>query len=215
MRGCGKGDGVYEGRLRKCEWVVLPVPLSVADGLVCEHHYAGGGSNTATFTHGLFRAGDLMRCLGVAWWIPPTKGAARKTWAGDWRRVLSLSRLVVLPGVPKNACSFLLARSVRSVRGGGAWECLVTYADTWRGHTGGIYRVSGWEDCGLTKPEAVWVDGRGRMVSRKAGPKTRTKAEMVALGCRCLGRFPKHKFRLVLTPPRPRRERTLFGGRRG
>ena len=37
----------------------------------------------------------------------------------------------------------------------------------------------------------------GRMIARKAGPKTRTHAEMLALGAVCEGAFPKHKFRHV------------------
>jgi hypothetical protein len=144
----------------------------------------------------------------VAWWLPPIKAAAEATWGGDFREVLSLSRLVIVPGVPKNAASFLLTRSVRLIAADGRFRCLVTYADTWRQHTGHIYRVSGWEYLGLTGPEPTYVDGGGRMVSRKAGPTTRTRGEMEALGCTMVGEFPRHKFRLVL--PAARRERTLF-----
>jgi hypothetical protein len=70
---------------------------------------------------------------------------------------------------------------------------LVTYADEWRGHTGAIYRADNWTYCGKTAAESVWTLD-GRMVARKAGPKTRTTAEMEAMGARLEGRFPKHKF---------------------
>lgn len=182
----------YKGRLNKKEWYVKDIPLSLAQELVKEHHYSGGGANTATYRHGLFK-NDSEECFGVAWWIPPTKSAAHASYPKDWKAVLALSRLVVCPGVPKNAASFLLAKSMKlidRVR----WPCLVTYADEWQGHTGGIYKATNWEYMGLTSPEAVWTLG-GRMVARKAGPKTRTKSEMEALGAVCLGRFPKHKFR--------------------
>lgn len=195
-----------DDRLRKSDYTVRTVPLTVAQATVEAHHYAGGGSNTATFRHGLFRVG-VRDCLGVAWWIPPTKPAARATWPADWTKVLALSRLVITPGVPKNAATFLLMRSVRMIRErADPWRCLVTYADTWRGHTGHIYKAAGWEELGLTDPEEVWVDARGRMVARKAGPTTRTRAEMIALGYESKGRHPKWKFRLVLPPPRPRRD---------
>lgn len=182
--------------LRKSEWRVMDVPLAACQELVRTDHYAQGGSNTGTYCHGLLRVGD-PNVYGIAWWLPPTKSAGLATYP-DPHSVLSLSRLVVLPDVPKNGASFLLGRSERFIRRDGRWRCLVTYADEWQGHTGAIYRATNWEYLGLTKPEAVWVDANGRMVARKAGPVTRTKAEMEALGYRCLGRFAKHKFRKVL-----------------
>lgn len=188
-------------RLRKADWVVQSVGLAQCQWLVSTQHYAKGGANTATFRHGLFRREDDLwetACVGVAWWIPPTKGAAQATWDGDWRRVLALSRLVIAPGIPKNAASFLLGASTRLIRRDGQWDCLVTYADEWQGHSGGIYRAANWEYLGRTPPEAIWVDAGGRMIARKAGPVTRTKAEMEALGYVCLGRHARHKFRLVL-----------------
>jgi hypothetical protein len=66
-----------------------------------------------------------------------------------------------------------------------------------------MYRAAGWEYVGLTKPERVYRIG-GRMLSRKAGAKTRTHSEMLALGAECVGAFPKHKFRKVLIHSRPR-----------
>jgi len=158
------------------------------------YHYAGGASNTSTYLHGLFRRDALFNgeCLGVAWWIPPTRAAAFATYPEDWRAVLALSRLVMVPEAPRNACSFLLARSMKLIDRA-AWKCLVTYADEWRGHTGGIYRASNWIYVGKTKPERCYVKN-GRMVARKAGPRTRTHAQMLALGAQCVGSFSKHKF---------------------
>ncbi len=166
--------------------------LPRARQMVREHHYAGGASNTATHLHGLYRRDDFS-LHGVAWWIPPTRGAAASFWE-DPEEVLCLSRLVILPGTPKNAATFLLMNSVKRIDP--VWRCLITYADTWRGHSGGIYRVSGWEEYGLTKPERTYVID-GRMVARKAGPHTRTHAEMLALGAECVGSFAKYRFRLV------------------
>lgn len=186
--------------LRRSEYVVEPVPLAMCADLVREYHYAGRGSNTATFRHGLFRAEDHMTCLGVAWWLPPTKDAAAACWPQDWRAVLALSRLVVRPDVPQNGTSFLLGRSVRLIRRDRRWECLVTYADEAEGHTGAVYLAAGWEHVGWTAPEARWVDGAGRMVSRKAGPVTRTAAEMRALGYSVAGASRKRRFRKVLRP---------------
>ncbi len=180
-----------EFRLLKEEWDVRPVPNSIARALVVAHHYAAGASNTAVYTHGLFRIGDT-ECVGVAWWLPPTRAAAEATYPARWQGVLSLSRLVIKPGVPKNACTFLLARS-RKLIDRSAWPCLVTYADTWKEHTGAIYKADNWQYLGLTKPTRTYqIDGR--MVARKSGPKTRTHNEMLELGAVLVGSFAKHKF---------------------
>lgn len=179
------------------DWGVSDIPLAEAQRLVRLYHYAKGGSNTRTFSHGLFFRGS-EECCGVAWWIPPTRAAANAAFPEDWRAVLSLSRLVIVPGVPSNACSFLLSASVKLVREHPRWRCLVTYADDWRGHRGTIYRAANWEYRGKTIPEAVFCDSSGRMVARKAGPHTRTRAEMAELGCTMVGRFAKHRFRLLL-----------------
>lgn len=187
-------DGTH---LQKANYLVTTIPLALCQVLVRLYHYSGGGANTATFRHGLM---DRVtgECVGAAWWIPPTKSAAQASWDGDWKRVLSLHRLVVKPNMPTNAASFLIGRSIRLIRQDGRWGCLVTYADTGQGHLGGIYRATNWEYVGLTTPEAQWVDSTGRFVARKAGPKTRTKGEMQELGYRLLGRYSKHKYRMIL-----------------
>lgn len=178
-------------RLQAADYEVRTVPLAVCQALVTAHHYAKGGSNTATYRHGLFRVGSDA-CLGITWWLPPTKNAAKATFPLRWQGVLCLSRLVIVPDVPKNAATFLLSRS-RKMIDRDAWPALVTYADTWQGHTGGIYKADNWDYIGQTKPERIYTIN-GRMVARKAGPKTRTHAEMIALGAVCLGSFAKHKF---------------------
>ena len=187
-------DESTETRLRKGDWEVRPVNIAVARRMVEAEHYAAGASNTVTVLHGLFRAGQIFdeQCVGVAWWIPPTRDAAEATFPQNWQGVLCLSRLVILPGIPKNACTFLLARSRRLIDPK-IWPCLVTYADDWRGHTGAIYKADNWTYCGKTKAERTYVIN-GRMTARKAGGNTRTHAEMMALGAELAGSFAKHKF---------------------
>lgn len=170
------------------------VDIDVAERMVQRNHYAAGAANTATYLHGLWPADSFWEqdCRGVAWWIPPTRGAGEALAGEEWEGVLALSRLCVEPGMPGNSATFLMARSTALVDRE-RWPWLVTYADSWRGHTGAIYRATGWEPAGTTKPEAVWTLN-GRMVARKAGQRTRTKAEMEALGAVMVGRFSKERF---------------------
>ncbi len=180
-------------QLRKRDWTVAGATKDRAEELIAAHHYAGGAANTFVALHGLYPAGwrHYHECVGVAWWMPPIVAAAR-AWAGDeWQGVLALSRLAIEPDVPSNACSFLLSKSVRGIPP--QWHTLVSYADTWRGHTGAIYRAAGWEYCGMTEPSPVWMLD-GKMVARKSGPKTRTKAEMIELGAVCVGTFAKARY---------------------
>ena len=186
-----------ESRLRALDWEVRSVPLAVARQLVEQHHYARGASNTAVYVHGLYHQ-STGQLHGVAWWLPPTRVAAESVNRVEWQRVLSLSRLVMLPGTPANACSFLLARSIRVIRRERRFATIVTYADESVGHTGGVYRAANWSYVGRTGPHPKWVDpASGRQVAVKA-TKSRTKAQMEQLGYQRVGSFHKHKFVLHL-----------------
>lgn len=182
-----------EGRLRKKDYYVADAPLSEAQELVRTHHYAKGGSNTACYVHGLYRKTDNV-LVGVAWWLPPTRVACESVNKLEWKRVISLTRMVMLPGVPKNACSFLLSRSIKAIERDRRFVSLVTYADESQGHTGNVYRASGWDYVGRTGPYPRWIDPKsGRQVANKATV-NRTKAQMEALGFVKQGSFYKHKF---------------------
>lgn len=191
----------YEGRLRKSEWEVRPIDLYTARRLVEKWHYAKSATNTGVYTFGLFKKEDSFfetNCYGVSWWLPPTKNAAIATYPeGDWQKVLSLTRLVISPNVPKNACSFLLSRSMKMIDNK-KWECLVTYADTWRNHTGSIYKASNWEYMGLTNGNPVFVNDKGKMMGRKRASKNYTKDELLTMGFDEVGIYPKHKFRKII-----------------
>lgn len=175
---------------------VRDVPHAIATSLVRAHHYARGGPNTGVFRHGLFLRG-AEEPLGVAWWLPPTKVAAQSV-AEEWRTVLSLTRLVVVPDMPTNAASYLLGASIRMIRRDGRWKHLVTYADEGQGHTGAIYLATNWKYVGMRPGDPVWVTPEGRQVSRKSASNSRTSAEMRALGYRSLGPTRKHKFVMSL-----------------
>ena len=182
----------YGDRLRKQDWCVEPVALATGQRMVEELHYARGGSNTCVYMHGLIHR-ETRDVAGVAWWLPPTRVACESVNRDDWKRVLSLTRLVIRPGTPKNAATFLLSRSIKMIWEEGRFVSLVTYADESQGHTGGIYRASNWTYVGRTGPYPRWLDVNGKQVAPKA-TKNRTKAKMEELGHRKVGAFFKHKF---------------------
>lgn len=175
---------------RKHDYRVRPCPLAAAQEMVRREHYARGSSNTAVYSHGLYFGENLVGC---ALWLPPTRVAAESVNRENWQRVLSLSRLVVLPEVPTNGESFLIGRSIRLIRSEQKWLSLVTYADESQGHTGAIYKATNWEFIGRTGPYPRWVDASGRQVACKA-TKNRTKQQMLDLGHLQDGRYHKLKF---------------------
>lgn len=182
----------YAGRLQSKDYSVESISYRSAYDFVEEFHYAKGMSNTCVFAHGLFD--DLGALVGVAVWLCPTQRVCKTVDPDSWKRVISLSRLAIHPNVPKNACSFLMSRSIALIRKDGRYRSLVSYADTARGHTGLIYRASGWSYMGMTVATPLWIDPiSGKMHGIKA-TRTRTVDEMRAKGFEFKGRFPKHKF---------------------
>lgn len=102
--------------------------------------------------------------------------------------------MAVHPEVPKNACTFMLGAAVRHIRADRRFVALVTYADESQGHEGGVYRAAGWEYVGRNGPYPRWVDpATGRQVATQS-TKTRTRAQMLALGYVNSGSFHKHKY---------------------
>ena len=179
-------------KLDKHAYHVLDCDLEDLRRLVEKYHYARGGSNTSVYAHGLFdRHGRL---LGGAWWLPPTGPAAKSVNPENWKKVLALTRLVLVPWVPPNGCSFLIGRSIRLIRRDGRFVSLVTYADESQNHRGTIYRATNWEYKGMTQPKPRWLDpATGRQVACKATV-NRTNSEMLALGYVRDGDYRKHKF---------------------
>lgn len=179
--------------LRIGDFEVQTAPLKEVRDLVQRFHYSRGGSNTATYRHGLYmRHSDDL--LGAAWWIPPTKSAALSV-SDEWQRVINLTRLVIVPGMPTNSASYLLGRSMRLIKQDGRFDTLLTYADSGEGHTGAIYKATNWEYLGVSKGDPRYIDPEtGRHVARKAGGVTRTRAQMESLGYIWTPPTPKHKF---------------------
>lgn len=187
--------------LRRSDFVVEPVPLGMARDLVHVYHYSRQAARSAVYRHGLFPVTNPLDCRGVALWIPATPGSGRLLAGDAWQGVLVLHRLVIEPGAPTNAASYLLGRSIAAIRRDGArWSHLVTYADEAEGHTGGIYRATNWRyDGAHDSGHAAWVDAAGRRVSRKTGARMRTRAELEAAGATRLGTSRKHRFVIDLT----------------
>jgi len=183
---------VYEDHIKKKDWEIGDVDFKIAQNLVKEFHYARGGSNTFVYLHGLYHI-ETGGLAGIVWWLPPTRVACESVNKEQWQKVLSLTRMVMVPAAPKGSVSFLLSRSVKIIKQEKRFVSLVTYADESQGHTGECYKISGWTYVGRTGPYPRWLDKDGKQVAPKATT-NRTKAMMEALGHTKQGSFYKHKY---------------------
>lgn len=179
--------------LDRRDYYVTDLALQEARAMVEAEHYAKGSSNTAVYSHGLHWLLS-PRAVGAALWLPPTRVACESVNKDEWKKVLSLSRLVILPNQPTNAASYLLGQSIQKIKREKRFVSLVTYADESQGHTGAIYRATNWTYVGRTGPYPRYVDPvTGRQVATKSTV-NRTAAQMRELGYVKTGSFYKHKF---------------------
>ncbi len=149
----------------KEHWRVAQISLCAAQEFTRKHHYSKGGSNTRVLCTGLFPIGYFWEREVVGiTWWIPPTKEAAKH-ADDSMRFLDRKR----------------------------WPVLLSYSDDWQGHKGTIYKAAGWTFAGKTAPERCYVKD-GRMRSRKAGNRTKTHAEMLAIGCVCVGSFSKSRW---------------------
>ena len=120
-------------------------PCRMADvrALCAKFHGYGGTGNSATYIFGVFEAG---RVVAGFLWQPPALGACMSVCPEAPYGVLSLSRMVAVPRPDRllNHISKPLRRQMRTLIDRERWPVLVTYHDEGQGHTGHVYRCSGW-----------------------------------------------------------------------
>ena len=91
-----------------------------------------------------------QRLLGVIVYALPPRETNKRYGGETWE----LARLWLEDAVPKNAETYLIARSVRYIaQHFPQVKCLVSYADPSAGHSGVIYRAANWKDDGRTDGE--------------------------------------------------------------
>jgi len=188
-----------ENRLNKKEWFVQNCPRDIAACLICKLHYAHSTGGIGAFIHGLFKHGD-PEPKGIVWWNPAIITVGKNVDPDDCQGVICLSRMVVAPDVPKNACSFMLSRSLKIIRNSRNWHMAVTYADTRQGHLGGVYKSSGWLFCTTTRGGRMYEDSEGAQKTHRMKGKTFSIAEMQAMGYTFKGYTRKRKYIIQVLP---------------
>jgi hypothetical protein len=179
--------------LRKGDYYVDSIPVGMGVDLVEAYHYTGRSARQVKYRHGLFTHDNPLDCLGAALWMPSVPKVVQ-----DWHGALTLTRLVVEPGMPTNTASFLLAASIKMIRREGKYRVLVTYADEAQGHTGSIYRATNWEYVGSKfGSTSTFLDVDGNPFSWRGV--TQSNPERISTFTK-VPNSPKHKFVMYLDP---------------
>lgn len=140
------------------------VPLDVVRDLCARHHGYGSAGAVSVYAWAVLERGLPVAAYA---WQPPPPGAARSVCPEAPAGVLALSRMVA---VPKEARALKHVSKPLRVQMKGLidrtrWPVLVTFSDEGQGHTGYVYRCSGW-----TPTERhlvpVLLDADGRRASR-------------------------------------------------
>jgi len=147
------------------------VPLSATVGLFERFHGYGGVGSVSTYCFAVIEEGQMVAAFV---WSPPMIGAAASVSPSAPWAALALSRMVATPRNERrlNHISKPLRRQMRSLIDRGRWPVLVTYSDASMGHTGHVYKCSGWQEDGTRRcpvfkdPDGVkrssWANGESR-----------------------------------------------------
>lgn len=130
-----------------------------ASGCYEAWHYLGATEFMSTYNFGVFFGDDLLGCISYG--IPNAHSIIgiynRYTQDGWWE----IKRFALSSRCPKNSESRIIAVSIKILRKLEKVKGVLTYADTSVGHTGTIYKASGFTYKGLTAQKTdLFIDGK-------------------------------------------------------
>lgn len=136
-------------------------------------HGYGNAGGFAVYSFGVYEEGRLIAAYT---WAPPPLGVGQQICPEAPQGVLALSRMVAVPKEERKLkhISKPLKKQMRELIDRTRWPVLVTYSDESQGHTGFVYKCSGW-----TKTQArkvpFYLNEDGSRASSYKGGHTSTK----------------------------------------
>ena len=122
-------------------------------------HYLGDTDFIGQINFGCYWNGLLNGAISYG---PPNATDLKGYWdrhtQAGW---IEIKRLVMSPLCPKNSESRFIGYTLKQIRKLAGLNGVVTYADSHQGHSGTIYRASGFKYLGLTKKKMdFFIDGK-------------------------------------------------------
>jgi hypothetical protein len=135
------------------------VPLSAVRGLFERFHVYRSVGRIAAY---VFAVIEDDQPVAAFTWQPPPPNAARTVCAALPVGVLALSRMVAVPHDERHLrhISKPLRRQMRALIDRTRWPVLVTYSDESVGHTGYVYKCSGWRATARNRAITLTIDER-------------------------------------------------------
>ena len=123
-------------------------------------------------------------------WQPPPPGAAVSVCPEAPAGVLALSRMVATPRATRRLrhISKPLRAQMRRLIDRGRWPVLLTYSDASLGHTGHVYKCSGWEKT-TTAIVPFFENASGQRQSRYANGETGSRGDLLKAGVTTIQRW--------------------------
>ena len=149
--------------MKQPSYDLRPVHLSVVQALCRRFHGYGSAGNASVYAWAVY---EDDHAVAAYTWQPPPTGAARAVCPEAPQGVLALSRMVAVDADDRrlNHVSKPLRRQMRALIDRTRWPVLVTYSDEGEGHTGHVYKCSGWEKTKRVR-RPFYVDDDGRRAS--------------------------------------------------
>jgi len=146
-----------------CSYDLRACDRATVEALVAKFHGYGSMGASATYAFAVYEEGSPVAAFA---WQPPPVGAAKAVCPETPGAVLALSRMVAVPRAARRLrhISKPLRRQMRSMIDRGRWPVLVTYSDEGQGHTGHVYKCSGWQKTTRRKVP-FWLDANGKRAS--------------------------------------------------
>lgn len=138
---------------------VEPVTIQFVRNFVEKWHYSSNVNGLrVSNVFGLFYNNNL---IGSIIYGPLGMANTWKKYAENEEDVIELRRLCCIDNTPKNTESYFIGNTLRWLRKNTSYKTVVSYADTFHGHEGTIYKASNFKHCGMTsKGRVIEYDGR-------------------------------------------------------
>lgn len=152
---------------------IRPITMNEVRALCERFHGYGSSGSVAVYAFGVYEGETLVAAYA---WQPPPVGAAKSICPEAPAGVLALSRMVAVPKSERalahvsKPLRVVMRRMIDRTR----WPVLVTYSDEGQGHTGHVYKCSGWQKT-VRNCLPFYVDAEGKRVSCYSAGKTDRK----------------------------------------
>lgn len=135
-----------------------PISRKLACEIYTKWHYLKTKKFLASYHFGAYYNGELLGAISYGIMSAPAmKGLYNKNNQKGWWEI---KRLAMDDKCPKNSESRFIAITIKLIRRLTNVKGIVTYADTKVGHTGTIYKASGFEYRGLTASKSDYFVGK-------------------------------------------------------